>query len=183
LPDINDVQPGADSKSTPKFFIPKSYNVTVTQGDAKYTQGTFNFCILTHRDADGEPKRNPDRTDPTKNLNAGKLDQTFFQLTKTSEHDGLMAFSRDLIFEKFLCREVANSFFIDIRDIFKKAMSQGSIDRTSIVGPNSNLNDPKAGRPPSWTQRQEVNMEGNIGRTLIDDKQKVRGMLCQLKTR
>lgn len=172
LPDIAEVQPGADTKSTPRFFIPKSYNVTVTPSGSRFTGGTFNFCILTHRDSDGQPHRDTVRTDPSQNLNAGKLDQTFFDLTRTSNQDGIMAISRDLIFDKFLCREVANTFFIDITEIFKAAMSQGSLQETSSSFEQLlKLDD----RPPSYKQKQGARYEGKIEHRILDDKQSVDG--------
>ncbi|KUJ19605.1 uncharacterized protein LY89DRAFT_496240 [Mollisia scopiformis] len=172
LPTIPSRQPNAIPDSTPKFFIPRKYNVTVTPGQgSNFTAGTFNFCILTHRD-ENQPGRDPVRSDPSKNLNAGKLDKTFFDLTRTREHDGLMAFARDLIFDNFLCKEVANSFFIDIEAIFKKAMDKGSIDSSEYkTTPSMNLSS----QPPSWSKKQTAELSGKIKRMLLDDKQNVTG--------
>lgn len=175
LPTIQAVQPGAILDSTPKFFIPKEYHVTVTPGqETKYTNGSFNFCILTHRD-ENQPGRDPALSDPSKNLNAGKLDKNFFELTKSSENDGLMAFARDLIFDNFLCKEVAKSFFIDIEEIFKKAMDKGSIDSSGFKT-NSEMKDLVGPTPPSYTKKQDATLRGKITRKFIDDKQGVTGI-------
>ncbi|KAM3064681.1 hypothetical protein ACMFMF_011817 [Clarireedia jacksonii] len=71
LPDITKVAPDVGTKSTPKFFIPKFYNVTVTPSGSKFTGGNFNFCIMTHWDPDNQDLREIVPVDPSQNLNVG----------------------------------------------------------------------------------------------------------------
>ena len=165
---------GVDTKDTPKYFIPKSYIVSVTPGSGKYTGGTFNFCILTHRDSnDSWPVRDANLTDRDKNLNAGKLEQTFMDLTRTKEQDGVMAISRDLIFSKFLCPQLSSSFFIDIKDIFKQAMSQGSCTEDGPQTDSYGIRTQDS--PPTYYKKQTAKYSGKITRQFIDDTQSVGG--------
>ena len=173
LPDIKAIQPGIDAENTPVFLIPKSYHLTVTPSGSKFTGGSVNFCILTHREKDDKLTRDANRTDPTKNLNAGRLEQTFFDLTRTLEQDGIMAIARDLVFDRFLCREVANSFFIDIQAIFKKAMSAGTSDQGSLMTVESNVKT--SDQPPTFRQKQALTYKGKVDRLIKDDKQSVTG--------
>ena len=111
VPDLKQVNPDATPDSTPKYFIPSDYQMTVTPGyiwngaqrqDSKYTRGTLNFCLLAFRDDnDPNPIRKPEKTIIAQNANSGKLSQTLFDLTKTSENDGVMGFAQDLMLAKF----------------------------------------------------------------------------------
>ncbi|KAF4428350.1 ankyrin repeat-containing [Fusarium acutatum] len=171
---LNDII-GTVPINTPKYFIPRDYLVTNTPGEenSKYTAGTFNFCILTHREDDGEPKRDLARTDPKKNGNAGKLQKTFFEVTKTEEQDGIMGFCRDLIFDKFLCDVLAKPFHIGIEEIFKKAMEKGSSQVTRSSPASSSINT--SPKPPTWSRTESLRLEGKIDRLILDDKQSVEG--------
>ncbi|KAJ3535988.1 hypothetical protein NM208_g6909 [Fusarium decemcellulare] len=162
---------------TPKYFIPRDYLVTTTPGEkgSNYTGGTFNFCISTHREDDGEPKREAIRTDPETNANAGRLQKTFFDVTKTREQDGIMGFCRDLIFDKFLCDVLARPFHINIGEIFKKAMSKGTAE-VKDSSETSKIGDPlRDGMPPTWSGSESLKLDGKIENWLLDDKQTVQG--------
>jgi hypothetical protein len=119
LPAMKDIVPNADPTKTPRFFIPKSYQLTATPGaigsDKKQNPGTLNFCMLTYRSLNPQtgtlyPERN---TNGETDLNAGVLPETLFQVTRTSAHDGVMGFSEDLILNYWIGTVMAPPLFID----------------------------------------------------------------------
>jgi hypothetical protein len=168
------VAAGVDTKDTPKYFIPKSYVVTITPSSGKYTNGTFNFCILTHRDPkDSWPERDPNLTDRSKNLDAGMLQQTFMDLTRTKEQHGVMGISRDLIFDKFLCTQLINAFFIDVREIIKEAMKLGISEEDGVQWNVEGIREEDA--PPTYYKTQEASYARTIERLIKNDTQLVFG--------
>lgn len=122
LPPLSLINPNANTKATPRFFIPKSFEVTTTPGtfdkggtSAGYTNGTLNFNMLTHRSyKPGTQEEMPGRVVDTKlNPSAGVFSQTLFDTTKTAAHDGVMGFSQDLIMKNWIEGTIAPLLFID----------------------------------------------------------------------
>jgi hypothetical protein len=119
LPPLAAVNPNIDPKLTPRFFIPKSFQLTATPGTVqangtKFTNGTLNFCMLTYRSYyPGTNNPMPGRvTNGEANPSAGVLPATFFDVTKTSVHDGIMGFSQDLIMHQYIATQLAPALFI-----------------------------------------------------------------------
>jgi hypothetical protein len=120
LPSLQDINPNVNLAATPRYFIPKCFNLTTTPASAqsasqKFTNGTLNFNMLTHRPFNPstgkeEPGRN---TDPAKDPAAGFLSETFFDVTKTAVHDGVMAFAQDLLMKRYIIGYMAPLFWID----------------------------------------------------------------------
>ncbi|KAK4693894.1 hypothetical protein P7C71_g3587, partial [Lecanoromycetidae sp. Uapishka_2] len=189
LPTLQSVNASATTDKTPTYLIPELYNLTVTPGftmpaghsdkqPSKFTHGTLNYCILTHRDeGDSWPMRELSMTDPSRNANSGRLDQTLFDTTRTAEHDGVMAFCRDLMFEKFLCRELGDAFFVNLNAIFEKAMEGTKYSRPVPTTTTSSLQTPVvADRPPHWSRYQPLEIsDGKVEHTFLDDKVSVSG--------
>lgn len=180
VPDLKKVNPDAKSDSTPKYFIPSGYQMTVTPGDtwsgiqkqdSKYTHGTLNFCLLTFReDNDPNPARKPEKTTVAQNANSGKLSQTLFDLTKTSENDGVMGFAQDLMWDKFFGPLLANAYHINMIDALSQ-LDSGSKSRSSSSLSSSTI----AGSPPTYVRSSTVELEGKKTHTVYDDKIKTRG--------
>ncbi|KAL8823006.1 MAG: hypothetical protein Q9191_006269 [Dirinaria sp. TL-2023a] len=180
VPDLTKVNPDAKTDSTPKYFIPSGYQMTVTSGytwngaqrqDSKYTHGTLNFCLLTFReDNDPSPVRKPEKTIVAQNANSGKLSQTFFDLTKTSENDGVMGFAEDLMWNKFFGPLLANAYHINVVDAL------GQLDSGTKSSSSSSLSSKVvAGNPPTYERSSTVELDGKKSHTLFDDKLKTRG--------
>ncbi|EPS39293.1 hypothetical protein H072_6938 [Dactylellina haptotyla CBS 200.50] len=165
LADITKIIPGAKPEDTPLYFVPKSYIMSVTPGkDPKYSNGTLNFCMATWR-PDGMAQRDPNHLDRSKNGNAGKLDQTFFDLTRTSEHDGVVGFCRDLLFDQFLVPEIEKAYFIDIEKVIRETFESQLMNAT----PLSSSNEVKLSQsfsPPRWNHLHKTKMQGDNGSTV-----------------
>ena len=180
VPDLAQVNPDATPDSTPKYFIPKGYQMTVTPGytwsgaqrqDSKYTRGTLNFCLFTFReDNDPNPVRKPEKTIVAQNANSGKLSQTLFDLTKTSENDGVMGFAEDLIWAKFFGPLLANAYHIDVIEAQKK-LDSGSMTASS----SSWASGTPAGSPPTYVRSSTVELDGKKSNTILDDNLKTHG--------
>ena len=180
VPDLKQVNPDATPDSTPKYFIPKGYQMTVTPGytwsgaqrqDSKYTRGTLNFCLFTFREEnDPNPVREPVKTIVAQNANSGKLSQTLFDLTKTSENDGVMGFAEDLIWAKFFGPLLANAYHIDVIEAQKK-LDSGSMTASS----SSWASGPVAGSPPTYVRSSTVELDGKKSNTILDDDLKTHG--------
>jgi hypothetical protein len=164
VPDIRLINPTADPDLTPRFFIPRKFQMTTTPGSVqpsgeKFTNGTLNFCMVTHRDCYPNtkvemPGREERLVGPQQNLNAGKLDRTFFDVTRTAAHDGVMGFCRDLILDKFIAQIMGKSFYADPRQVFG---DQGGIFEGQ---PGESWNWTGSGRPQSWTYGGDFKVTG-----------------------
>ena len=180
VPDLKQVNPDATPDSTPKYFIPSGYQMTVTPGyawngaqrqDSKYTRGTLNFCLLTFReDNDPNPVRKPQKTIIAQNTNSGKLSQTLFDLTKTSENDGVMGFAQDLMLAKFFGPLLANAYHINVTDAQKK-LDSGSMTASS----SSSTSGTVAGSPPTYVRSSTVDLDGKKSNTILDDNTNTHG--------
>src|SRR5687768_14631708 len=113
LPDIKSLNSDVNLDLTPRYLVPKSFQLTLTPGTSnpdgsKFTAGTLNFCMLTHRNAwPGTQKEQPGRdTNGETNPSAGVLARTLFDTTRTSAHDGVMGFCKELIFDKYICENL-----------------------------------------------------------------------------
>jgi hypothetical protein len=122
------------SKALP-YFIPKQFVLTVTPGDGinqhwSTTSGTLNFCMLTQRDGQY------DRIDisPT-DANAGLFDKTFFDIVKTlgktkddtgkvQGHDGIMAFSKEVMEDLWL-KKIIQDVRVPLDDNFRAMLNKG----------------------------------------------------------
>ncbi|KAK4163760.1 hypothetical protein QBC43DRAFT_289636 [Cladorrhinum sp. PSN259] len=180
VPDLRSIDPNLNIDTTPKYLIPKGYQVTTTPGyvyadgkpraDSPYSNGTLNFCILTWREPnDPDPVRSPSRIDLAQNANSGKLSQSLFDLTKTKEHDGLMGIARDLIFDKFLAKLSADTYFIDPDKVLPE---QGDIFKNSWFNDTQGLS---GGAPPSYERKQEFELNTGKWHLTMDDKIKTTG--------
>lgn len=165
VPDIREINPNADPDLTPRFFIPKKFQMTTTPGSVqpdgtKFTNGTLNFCMLTHREywpgtKTEKPGREERLVNPEQNRNAGILPQTFFDTTRTSAHDGVMGFCKDLILDQFICEVMGKSFYADPSVIFN--LQGGVVEKDP---PASSWAPTYAGHPPSWTYGSNFNIKG-----------------------
>ncbi|CAG7561990.1 unnamed protein product [Fusarium equiseti] len=133
LEDVSPETAAAMSKNKP-YFVPKQFALTVTPGDGleqRYltTSGTLNFCMLTHRNSTSDEAVKIDPSD----FNAGIIRRNFFDITKTlgktkdsqgmtQGHDGIMAFSKELVLEKWL-PELMEGFYIDPDSAYGKSLS------------------------------------------------------------
>ena len=180
VPDLKQVNPDATPDSTPKYFDPIGYQMTVTPGytwngaqrqDSKYTRGTLNFCLLTFReDNDPNPVRKPEKTIIAQNANSGKLSQTLFDLTETSENDGVMGFAQDLMLAKFFGPLLANAYHINVIDAQKK-LDSGPMTASS----SSSTSGTVAGSPPTYVRNFTVDLDGKKSNTILDDKTNTHG--------
>ncbi|KAL8835442.1 MAG: hypothetical protein Q9170_003319 [Blastenia crenularia] len=180
VPDLKQVNPDAEADSTPKYFIPSGYQMTVTPGytwsgaqrqDSKYTRGTLNFCLLTFReDNDPNPARKPEKTIVAQNANSGKLSQTLFDLTKTSENDGIMGFAQDLIWAKFFGPLLADAYHINMNDALKK-LDSGSVSASNSSWASASI----AASPPTYVRSSTVDLDGKKKHAVFDDKTKTHG--------
>ncbi|KAI1169837.1 hypothetical protein F4777DRAFT_595907 [Nemania sp. FL0916] len=92
-----DVNADAKSDSTPPYFIPRRFDMSVTPSRSKededYTSGTVNFCLQTYR-AD----KNEEIKIVASDKNAGSFEETFFKVTSTKGtadgDNGIMTFSK-----------------------------------------------------------------------------------------
>ena len=104
------------------------------------------------------------------NANSGKLSQTLFDLTTTSENDGVMGFAQDLMWSKFFGPLLANAYHINVVD----ALSQ--LDSGSKSASSTSLSSGTvAGSPPTYVKSSTVSLEGKKAHTFYDDKIKTRG--------
>ena len=180
VPDLKQVNPDATPDSTPKYFVPRSYQMTVTPGytwnraqrqDSKYTRGTLNFCLLTFReDNDPNPVRKPEKTIIAQNANSGKLSQNLFDLTETSENDGVMGFAEDLMLAKFFGPLLANAYHINVIDAQKK-LDSGSMTASLSSWTSGTV----AGSPPTYVRSSTVDLDGKKSNIVFDDKTNTHG--------
>ena len=185
VPDLKQINPDAKPDSTPKYFIPRGYQVTVTPGytwsgaqrqDSKYTRGTLNFCLLTFREGnDPKPVRKPEKTIVAQNANSGKLSQTLFDLTKTSENDSVMGFAEDLIWAKFFGPLLADTYHMNVNDALK------TLDSGSVTGSSSSwTSEAITGSPPTYIKSSSVDLDGKKSHTVFDDKTETHNKSFQL---
>lgn len=180
VPDLKQVNPDAKIDNTPKYFIPSGYQMTVTPGytwsgtqrkDSNYSRGTLNFCLLTFREPnDPNPVRKSEKTIMAQNANSGKLSQTLFDLTKTSENDGVMGFAQDLMWGKFFGPMLADAYHINVNDAQKK-LDSGSISVSSTTLSSKMV----AGSPPTYVRKSTVDLQGKKVHTIHDDKLETHG--------
>ena len=120
-PQLKEVNPHADPARTPPYFLPRKVDCTTTASPGnKFTDGTLNFCMLTHSWHDGYRIESMD-------VSTVKFPETFFQKLsvrggiKETEagnyqggHDGIMAFSHHIFCDLWLAEAVAQPFVADI---------------------------------------------------------------------
>jgi hypothetical protein len=181
VPDLKQIDPKLETDKTPKYFIPRAYQITTTPGflyeknsttpkNSPYSNGTLNFCILTFRDdSDRGSLRPANKVDLKQNANAGKLAMSPFDLTKTSaqDSDGMMCFARDLFFDRFLVGMIRDAYFIDPDTLLPKG---GDVTMSSSKMEESPSND-----PPRWTREKKFSVNGKKTNTFFDDKSTTEG--------
>jgi hypothetical protein len=159
LPDIKELKSDVNLDLTPRYLVPKSFQITCTPGTtsasgSRYTMGTLNFCILTHRDAwPNSLQEQPGRdTNGEKNPSAGVLERTLFDTTRTSAHDGVMAFCKELIYDKYICGNLARRFLMNPLSI---AEGLYGIGMQATGSPTSTWSSGNSARPPTLTLRHK----------------------------
>ncbi|KAF2133763.1 hypothetical protein P153DRAFT_380945 [Dothidotthia symphoricarpi CBS 119687] len=132
IPKLKDLNMNADPTKTPRYFIPRKVDCTTTASPGnKYTAGTLNFCMFTHREDESSDAGSID-------IGTVKFPETFFQKLsirgglmgsskgKQGGHDGIMGFSRDIFCKRWLTETVAQPFVADdskYSDAFKPMLS------------------------------------------------------------
>jgi len=121
LPSLAETNSRINRDKTPKYFIPKRFDLTATKGTSDATKGTLNYCMITHRDVDSSGKEeNREDIDLMTNKNAGNLTPDFFSLTKMSSanSDAVMAFSSNCFLQRFVFDTLFKALHIDLEPAF-----------------------------------------------------------------
>jgi hypothetical protein len=175
VPDLSSINPEANSADAPKYLTPRMYQITVSSNNgknSKYTNGTLNFCILTHRGEGEQPLRSFNRFDRSKNPLAGQLATTLFDLTRTREHDGIMGFATDLIWDKYFGPTITNEYRLRLGPAISDVASdllknRGDVNNEALV--TSTV-------PHSYEYVQEIRAVGSRNVRLETDTTDLRGI-------
>ena len=125
-PSMEEYNPAAAEaqQPTPPFFVPKTYRCTLSPRN-KYSIGTMNFCILTHR---GKAPPNFVQQDPGRQIDdgtdsAGRFKDNLFSSFETKavpgSSDGILAFSQDIFLNHWIAGTIAPQFRINPSDLAK----------------------------------------------------------------
>ena len=113
-------KPAPTTDKTPKYFIPRRYDISVTPPPAGYgVPGSINFCIQTYRD---EAKDQAD-VDIIKAPNAGVSyytpQQNIVPGGMSVSHDGVMVLSRQLFLNKYAVSTFNPAFYLNPRNVLE----------------------------------------------------------------
>ncbi|KUJ14210.1 uncharacterized protein LY89DRAFT_736258 [Mollisia scopiformis] len=110
--------------------------------------------LLNIKEVNSEIKQPSRNTHGETNPSAGVLDQTLFNKTRTSSHDGVMAFCKEIIFDKYICENLGSKFLMDPKLIVKglcqwngSSLEEDNPVETKIVSQN--------GRPPVFKMERK----------------------------
>ena len=110
----------------PIDFIPRQSDLTTTgnksslssrgRSNPLITNGTLNCCLLTHC---SDPDDTQCETNPVvmTTSNAGFLSESLFKTTKATSGDGILAFTEDLVVQKFLIQMIRPELWVDPKDL------------------------------------------------------------------
>ncbi|PSR81475.1 hypothetical protein BD289DRAFT_40162 [Coniella lustricola] len=109
------------------YLVPRDFDLTVTKGDADFSNGVLNYCIVTNR-SDGTA---PIVVDSKKDIAAGIWDDgdtPYARIRadgKASGADGVMAFSRGIFRDLWLKENFLPYFKANLEELKKSLVPQG----------------------------------------------------------
>ena len=146
-------KPPPTTDKTPKYFIPRRYDISVTPPPPGYgVSGSINFCLQTFRD---DPKDQVD-IDITKTPGVGisyyTPQQNILPGGRSDVHDGVMVLSKRLFLDIFAVGSCNPAFYLNPETILKAMGCDTVSDKTWNVETFSN-------DKPLWERKHT--MQGN----------------------
>ncbi|KAI1178510.1 hypothetical protein F4777DRAFT_537969 [Nemania sp. FL0916] len=153
LPKLSSITTHTTDK-TPKYFIPRRYDISVTPPPAGFgVPGSLNFCLQTFRDKAEDQVD----IDITKTASIGCSWNTPAQNIvpggKTANHDGVMVVSKRIFLDRFALNAFNPTFYLNPAEIVRSLGSNNPYDVTS----NKEYFDAKGS---TWTRTHTV--EGGV---------------------
>ena len=113
-------KPAPTTDKTPKYFIPRRYDISVTPPPAGYgVPGSINFCLQTYRDG----AKDQTDVDIIKAPNAGisyyTPQQNIVPGGMSTNHDGVMLLSRKVFLDKFAISAFNPAFYLNPAKILR----------------------------------------------------------------
>jgi hypothetical protein len=162
IPQLSDVtgpgtvdKPAPTTDKTPKYFIPRRYDISVTPPPGSFgVPGSINFCLQTYRD----DEKDQGNVDIVKNPNVGcsfyTPQQNIVPGGMSTNHDGVMLLFKGLFLDKFAVGTFNPAFYLNPTTILK---SLGCTSVSDSIRNNEAFSEDK----PRWERTQSV-----VGNTL-----------------
>jgi hypothetical protein len=157
IPQLSDVtgpgtkdKPAPTTDKTPKYFIPRRYDISVTPPPGGFgVPGSINFCLQTYRDDEKEQVN----VDIIKTPNVGcsfyTPQQNIVPGGLSTNHDGVMLLSKGLFLDKFAVGAFNPAFWLNPASILK---SLGCSTVSDFYRNNETFSEDK----PRWERTQSV---------------------------